>query len=170
MEEIWKTIPGFKRYEASSLGNVRTLNWKNSGRIVVIKPALSKKGYLGSMFLNDEGVSKNMKIHRLVAFAFHGISELTVNHKDHIKTNNRPNNLEYMTALENSKEAQNAGLQIILRGERNGFSILKENQVLEIREKYVPFVYTRQMLADEYGVKKATIKNVLSGRSWGWLK
>lgn len=171
MKEIWKTVPGFKRYEASSLGNLRTLNWKNSGRTVVLKPAKSKKGYLCTIMLDDEGNHKNIKVHRMVAFAFHGVqpSHVTVNHINHIKTDNRPENLEYMSALENSNEAQASGLQIVLRGERNGYSKLTEKQVLEIRSKYIPFVYTRQQLADEYGVKIGTIKNILLRRTWNWM-
>ena len=170
-EEIWKAIPGFNRYEASSLGNIRTLNWKNSGRTVVLKPAKCRKGYLCTVMLDDEGNSKNIKVHRMVAFAFHGAQPpcVTVNHINHVKTDNRPENLEYMSALENSKEAQASGLQIVLRGERNGFSKLTEKQVLEIRSKYIPFVYTRQQLADEYGVKIGTIKNILLRRTWNWM-
>ena len=137
-----------------------------------MKPALSKKGYLCTVFIDDEGKNRNVKVHRMVAFAFHGWQppEVTVNHKDHVRINNKPDNLEYMTALENSKEAQDAGLQIVLRGEQNGFSKLKEFEVLEIRSKFVPFVYTKQQLADEYGVKVGTIKNIILRRTWDWLK
>ena len=31
MSEIWKTIPGFSRYEASDKGNLRSLNYKKTG-------------------------------------------------------------------------------------------------------------------------------------------
>ena len=167
-EEIWKVIPGFKRYEASSLGNIRTLNWKNSGATVVMKPALSRRGYLTTVMLNDEGESKNVKVHRMVAFAFLGVPSdlnLTVNHINRIKSDNRPENLEYLTRIDNSRDAWNNGMQK-WKGEDNNFSKLTEKQVLEIREKFIPFVYTKQQLADEYGVKVGTIKNVILRRSW----
>ena len=169
--EIWKQIPGFSRYEASNLGNIRTHDWKGSGRTAVLKPAKNRKGYLTTVILNNEGKYKNVKVHRMVAFAFHGVQPpcVTVNHINHVKTDNRPENLEYMSALENSKEAQASGLQIVLRGERNGFSKLTEKQVLEIRSKYIPFVYTRQQLAEEYGVKIGTIKDILLRRTWNWM-
>ena len=170
-EEIWKVIPGFNRYEASNLGNIRTLNWKNSGRTVVMKPAISKKGYLTTVMLNNEGKYKNVKIHRMVAFAFLGVPDdmsLTVNHKNHIKDDNRPENLEYMTALDNARDAWDNGLQK-WHGENNGFSKLTEKQVLEIREKFIPFKYPKKQLALEYGVSVGAIKNILLGRSWSWL-
>lgn len=171
-EEIWKQIPGFSRYEASNLGNIRTHDWKGSGKTVVLRPAKSKKGYLATVLINDEGNKKNITVHRMVAFAFLGLPSnmsLTVNHKNHIKDDNRPENLEYMTALENAKEAQDNGLQVVLKGERNGFSKLTEKEVLEIREKFIPFKYPKKQLALEYGVSVGAIKNVLLRRTWSWL-
>ena len=47
---------------------------------------------------------KNFYVHRLVAFAFHGppsSSDLVVNHIDGNRTNNRADNLEYVTQSEN---------------------------------------------------------------------
>lgn len=167
-EEIWKVIPGFNRYEASSLGNIRTLNWKKSGRTVVMKPAISKKGYLTTVMLNNEGEYKNVKVHRMVAFAFLGVPDdlnLTVNHINRIKSDNRPENLEYLTRIDNSRDAWNNGMQK-WKGEDNNFSKLTEKQVLEIREKFIPFIYTKQQLAEEYGVKIGTIKNVILRRTW----
>ena len=171
-KEIWKQIPGFSRYEASNLGNIRTHDWKGSGRTAVLKPAKSKKGYLTTVLIDDEGNNKSIKVHRMVAFAFLGLPNymsLTVNHKNHIKDDNRPENLEYMTALDNAKEAQDNGLQVVLKGERNGFSKLTEKEVLEIREKFIPFKYPKKQLALEYGVSVGAIKNILLRRTWSWL-
>ena len=168
-KEIWKQIPGFSRYEASNLGNIRTHDWKGSWRTVVLKSAKNKKGYLVTVLINDEGNKKNIRVHRMVAFAFLGVPDdmsLTVNHKNHIKDDNIPENLEYMTALENAKEAQDNGLQVVLKGERNGFSKLTEKEVLEIREKFIPFKYPKKQLALEYGVSVGAIKNILLGRTW----
>ena len=52
------------------------------------------------------------------------------------------------------------------RGERQGKAILTEQQVREIRAVYHPRVFTRPMLAERYHVSVATIKQILSGRSW----
>jgi hypothetical protein len=41
-EEIWKVIPNYEKYEASSLGNIRS-NWFN--KVTVFKPSMHKNGY-----------------------------------------------------------------------------------------------------------------------------
>lgn len=52
------------------------------------------------------------------------------------------------------------------RGERNGLAKLTEEQVLEIRAKYVPGVYGTRRLGKDYGVSRMTICHVVSGRTW----
>ena len=54
----------------------------------------------------------------------------------------------------------------IKKGELNGCSKLTESEVLEIRSKFKPRVYTREMLALEYNVKASTIKDVILRKSW----
>lgn len=53
---------------------------------------------------------KQVYVHRLVAQAFLGRSNLQVNHIDGVKTNNKLENLEYVTAKENSIHAWSLGL------------------------------------------------------------
>lgn len=169
--EIWLPIPGFSRYEASSEGRLRSLNYKNSGKVAVLKPALSD-GYMKTMLVSDSRKYKTWNVHKWVALAFHGPANgLTVNHKDTNKLNNRPDNFEYITALENVKHATRLGLQKPLRGSLNGYSKLTESQVIEIRE----FVknsnkryYGRQALADKYGISSAHVKDIVTGRRGAW--
>lgn len=52
------------------------------------------------------------------------------------------------------------------KGERQGSHKLTEEEVKEIREKYIPLVYTQRMLAAEYGVVRETIHAVLTRRNW----
>lgn len=52
------------------------------------------------------------------------------------------------------------------KGEQQGTSKLTEAQVIEIRAKWVPRIYTKQMLADEYGVCKDTIHKAVSRKYW----
>jgi len=52
-----------------------------------------------------------------------------------------------------------------MRGSKNGSAKLTEEQVREIRMKFQPRKYTREMLAKEYNVKATTIKDVIL-RSW----
>jgi len=45
---------------------------------------------------------------------------------------------------------------------------LREEQVIEIRAKFVPYVYTKLMLADEYGVSFSCIDKILSSKRTLW--
>ena len=51
-------------------------------------------------------------------------------------------------------------------GERQGGHKLTAAQVLEVRAKYVPRVYTQARLAAEYGVSQKQIHNIVRGRQW----
>jgi hypothetical protein len=109
----WKDIKGYEgSYQVSNTGMVRSLDraikfrWffrYAKGRI--LKVNIDKYGY-EVVSLQDGTTPKYRKVHRLVAEAFIGESELTVNHKDFNKRNNHVDNLEYLTASENSKHAR----------------------------------------------------------------
>lgn len=109
-QEVWRDVVGFEgRYIVSNMGNVMSLP-----RVRVIKrngstyqsyacgrtlnQSTDKYGYL---YVKIGG--KNRKVHRLVMDAFVGPSSLTVNHKDEDKTNNRLDNLEYLSVSDNLK-------------------------------------------------------------------
>jgi len=55
------------------------------------------------------------------------------------------------------------------KGSLNPTSKLTEAQVLDIRLKYNAGGTSHRALANEFGVGKATITRVLSGKNWGWL-
>jgi hypothetical protein len=46
-----------------------------------------------------------------------------------------------------------------------GYKLTRE-QVLEIREKYVPWKYTLQKLADDYGVTRQAVEQALKHQTW----
>lgn len=99
MVEIWKDIDGYEGlYQVSNLGNVRSLNWKNTGfvRNLYLKP--HNKGYLQvELWKNSE--RRMFTVHRLVALHFvDGFAEgKVVNHKNEDKTDNHSDNLEWVT-------------------------------------------------------------------------
>lgn len=96
-EEIWKDIEGYEgKYQVSSLGNVRSLNYKHTGKEKLLKPGNDKDGYL-TVCLYKIGKMKLCKVHRLVAKAFipNPDNLPCINHKDECKTNNMWLNLEW---------------------------------------------------------------------------
>lgn len=107
MNEIWKPITGYEGlYEVSNLGRVRSLDRRDSlGRMrfgKVLKQNDDGNGY-PFIALHNNGKTKQMHIHRIVANAFLGEmpNGYTVNHIDENKHNNHADNLEYLTPLDN---------------------------------------------------------------------
>lgn len=103
MEEIWKIVPNTNGYyEASNLGNIRSIsrsvyNYMKNGRI--LKAYKKENGYL-------QVSRKNLihrYVHRVIAETFipNPDNKPCVNHKNLIKTDNRPENLEWVTYSEN---------------------------------------------------------------------
>jgi len=170
--EKWKQIPNFSRYEASTKGRLRSTNYKNSGKTKVLKPADGGDGYLKTMLQNDEGQYKSWGVHKWIALTFLGEKPdgLEINHKDGVKVNNAPDNLEYCTRSENLKHAFKNSLIDPKRGSKNGMAKLTEQDVKEIREhaEQSGRYYGRKALADRYGVSEAQIKDIVNRRRNIW--
>ena len=75
-------------------------------RCKLIKPIAGSSGYF---LIRVNG--NNRLAHRLIMEAFHGKSDLTVDHIDGNKMNNSLDNLEYVTLSENIKRAYSKGLK-----------------------------------------------------------
>lgn len=170
--EIWKEIPGLQsrygKYESSSEGRVRN----GKGRILFVRPHY--KGYR-MIRVSLNGCDKNIQVHRAVALAHipNPENKPQVNHKNGIKHDNRVENLEWCTNLENMRHSIKTGLRkfyplghpfYIKKGK------LTADQVREIRAIKLPLngggPITREMLCEKYGVSIHVIKDVRSGRRY----
>ena len=107
-EEIWKDIPNYEPYQASSLGSIRMK--LPDGSFKIVKPWMNMDGYL-EVTVKD-CPTKCPYVSRLVAFAFHGVPEtkMVVDHLNNVHTDNRPENLEWVTQKENMRRAKAMGL------------------------------------------------------------
>jgi len=103
--EIWKPVCGLEgRYEASNLGKIRS-TWLNNKRPYsrIMKTSIDERGYAKLCITTPDGSKRCTRAHILVCKAFHGHPPTefhTVNHKDGVKLNNVPENLEWMTRKE----------------------------------------------------------------------
>lgn len=107
-EEIWRATPRYAGlYEASSLGRIRRVASGQGTRAgFVLKPLVGKRGYHSVNIYFAPCQRRREYVHRLVAEAFHGLSELPlVRHLDDDPANNRPENLRHGTHPENYADA-----------------------------------------------------------------
>lgn len=94
--EEWRPVAGYEGfYEVSNLGNVRKVQQ-------MMRPADNGHGYL-RVNLTKDGKTTTYYVHRLVAKAFCGNADdsKSVNHINHVTTDNRAVNLEWLSQKEN---------------------------------------------------------------------
>ena len=103
-DEIWKPVLGYDGlYEVSDWGRLKSLKRKFVLKDRILKCSTSSEGYKEVRLHNGSKKSaKRAQIHRLVIEAFIGPSDKEVNHINHDRSDNRRENLEYVTRRENA--------------------------------------------------------------------
>lgn len=103
MKEVWKDIKGYEGlYQISNQGRVKSVK-----KDLIMSPCIRQHGYLAVQLFGRGGHPKRgfktFSIHRLVAEAFipNPESKTEVNHINEDKTDNRVENLEWATRVEN---------------------------------------------------------------------
>ena len=172
--EKWLPIPGFEnRYEASTHGRIKSVsryvNGKHGKNTKPIKETILKHKidtlYLRVTLYND-GIKKTFLVHRLVADTFipNPNNFPMVLHKDDNPLNNNVDNLMWGTPLDNMTDKTIKGRQT--KGIDVHTNKLTEEQVLEIRSKFIPYKYTYKMLAKEYNVSIENINSIVNRKYW----
>jgi|688.fasta_scaffold1052550_2 hypothetical protein len=167
--EIWKPIFSLNNlYEVSNLGRVRSARgvYKNK----ILKEYIKHPANINynSVEVHIDGKKWLKKVHRLVAEVFCKNPENypIVMHIDNDRRNNRADNLKWGTLKMNSQQMINEGRGNKSRGSNHYSSKLTEDQVIEIKNKYIPRKYTLHQLAKEYNVSFSLIGHIVRDRNW----
>lgn len=153
-KEVWRDVDGWP-YQVSSLGRVRSLR--------AIRPHSSADGYQRVHFYDGSNIAHPL-IHRLVAEAFIGPAPSTAHVVSHINGNpsdNRPENLEWATVLQNATRRKEHG------NYPSGANVynakLTNEQAAEIRRMHKSGTKNISRLARAFGVSRPCIKRVVDG-------
>lgn len=182
MEEIWKDIQGYEGlYQVSNLGRIKSLDrtvshigetTRNLKGKILINKLTPKKYYKVELSFNC--VYKTHEVHRLVAKAFipNSNKKLEINHKNGIKTDNRVENLEWVTHRENLIHSYHVlgnkcGFGVLKKtyGEHNVKSKLKHDDVIQIIKNKKNGISTKE-LSIKYNVSTNTIHGIFIGKYW----
>jgi len=146
--EIWKTHKVYNSIQVSNLGNVR-----NALTFEIKKQHISDTGYYKCNAKGSNGW-KTLRVNRLIADMFcENQNNLPfVDHINGIKTDNRAENLRYITQSDNLKG------RFISKSKR-----LSTNEVIEIKRKLSEKTTTHKELANKYGTTYKNISNINVG-------
>ena len=108
MEEDWKQIPGLEKYEASTLGKIRSSKFKRQ-----IKITLNKNGYERVMY-HDGDIKDYHTVARLILLTFIGIplNGEEASHLNGKQKDNRLCNLKWETHQKNMKRIKRFKIKI----------------------------------------------------------
>ena len=121
INEMWRPMKNYQsKYSVSSFGRIKSMsrieNRKDGRKFnysekIIIATKNKKTGYLS---FTVSYCGKRLYIHRLVAqnFILNKNNKPCVNHKNGVKTDNRIENLEWVTYSENMSSAYKIGLKI----------------------------------------------------------
>ena len=174
--EIWKAIPGYPGYEASTHGRVRSVDrivefknrrgtkakCKKKGR--VLSNNLINSGYLVvHLHKNGRRNRKVITVHKLVAELFIGPKPegCEVLHKDGDKHNNHVSNLRYGTKSENGQDK-------VFHGSTNTPLPVVVAVKWQLRHKYP--VGGLMELGAHFGISRAMVYSIKSGASYSHIK
>lgn len=127
------------------------------------------KGSYYQIRVHENGRAYTAMAHRVVHLVFHGrlYDDESVNHKDGNHYNNRPSNLEPMTAAEQSEHARKVLRRgkLMHRGTQNNNCSLTESEVKKIRALRSRGS-TLKEIADLYGISDRTVSKICLRKRW----
>lgn len=156
--KTWKTIPSFPHLEASDDGEIRNIKTKK-----LLIQALTFNGYFCI------GTSKGTRsAARLICEAFHGAcpkNKEQAAHWNGIRTDNRPENLRWVTRRENYKDQIRHGTS--KKGDGHHNVKLTTQKILEIRK--LAKTMKQREIAKIYNTCESNISGIVNRNKWKHL-
>lgn len=162
MEE-WKRFRD-THIEVSNTGKVRSTNYLGHGKTQELKTGLSEKGYVTCHLSLGNGKGRMYaRVHRLVAEVFipNPDNKQEVNHINGIKTDNRVENLEWCTRLENMQHAHRTGK--MENNTKYWKNVAKAIKVTEISTGNVRYYSSQEQVKQALNIKGIRVYEVLHG-------
>ena len=170
--EVWKDVKGYKGlYQVSNLGRVKSLDrkidvkakdkkkHKRKYKETILKQCDNGNVYLYVNLYKNKKVCRK-RVNRLVAIAFldNPNNYPIVNHINGIKTDNRLENLEWVTHQENILHAIDNGMIDVKIPEKTAKFIRDRYDENDIR-------YTAKAFAVRFGISESYVKSIANGDS-----
>jgi hypothetical protein len=164
------------KYLVTGRGEIINTAWRNTRTRRPTKLWQTKAGYLATGLTSPLRPCRPRTVmaHRVVAIANFGPPPhdgAEVNHKNGIKHDNRPTNLEWATKLENVRHAWAAGLHDVDRyrvpkiGTRNPNAKLDDDTVRAIH-RLLKQGFTHKATASQFGVAPSCVSLIARGARW----
>ena len=132
----------------------------------LLRSHMSKYGYI-AVHLCNNGKETSCLVHRLVALAFipNPENKPQVNHINGRKSDNRLENLEWVTRCENAAHAVRTGLKVY-KGIGSGTAKLDDVKVRRIKT-LLELGHSHPLIAQSFGVHVSTINRINTKQTWG---
>jgi len=175
MQEIWKPVPyeGYDEiYRVSNLGRFKVVKKSAYSRSKsdYLKWGWEARGRYACVTLYNNGLRRQVRVHRTVADAFLPPApkgKNLVRHLDGDTKNNTLDNLAWGDNTDNMRDMVRHGNST--KGEKNVKAKLTAEQVLEIRRLYKEEGKTQMDLASLYGIDQTSISKIVLRINWKYL-
>ena len=160
VKELWKPLLEYKGIEVSSIGRIRKAANKSRKERILTEFPKDRDGYYRCSVQRLDGTWTSQPVHRLVAKAFipRTKNRDIVNHIDGNRTNNRIENLEWVTPKENVIHSSKFGSRKICKQvpKKTILTDFQVNQIGKLRE-----LYTVNQIAKLFNIEYQSLKNII---------